>query len=93
MRNFFEYIFSIFCISINCIFINGQATISYSLQNEIANTKNNLIPVRIEFKNNIDCYLLNQKYKADKYSLKERKQDLFFKLMTASNETQDDVIY
>ena len=66
-----KYLFILFYISIVLV-KSAQTKLSNSLIEYIGNHENELIPVRIEFNNNVNTYLLNQQFNFNKTPSNER---------------------
>ena len=87
-----KYIFcflTIFLISLNAY---NQEVKSIELNNWINNNPNELIPIRIEFNQNIDCYELNQQFKKNKTSIDNRSKIVNRLLMAQAASSQKQVI-
>lgn len=76
----------------NIIIVNGQSIISPILQNKIDVNSQELIPVRIEFGDNVDSYSLNQYYKQESYNIQRRQKDIIYKLLKTATTSQEYVI-
>jgi len=76
----------------NIIIVNGQSIISPILQNKIDVNSQQLIPIRIEFGDNVDSYSLNQYYKQENYTIQQRQRDIIYKLLKTATTSQKYVI-
>ena len=86
-----KYLFILFYISIVLV-ESAQTKLSNSLIEYIGNHKNELIPVRIEFNNNVNTYLLNQQFNFNKTSSNERIKILIKKLRQQAFDSQKDIL-
>jgi len=75
------------------LIINGQGVISNELQNVIADANSNdFISIRIEFKENVDCYYLNNEFKENEISVDERPKIVIQQLQNQANASQSELI-
>jgi len=75
------------------IIINGQGVISSKLQNVMLDANSNdFISVRIEFKENVDCYYLNNEFKENEVAVDERPKIVIQQLQDQSNSSQSELI-
>ncbi|MEC8603745.1 MAG: S8 family serine peptidase [Bacteroidota bacterium] len=70
----------------------GQGKKTKRLKEWISNHKGEKIPVRIEFIDNVDCFLLNQQFKSDKTPIAERIKTVNRKLITQSIKSQQPIL-
>ena len=70
----------------------GQGKKTKRLKEWISNHTGEKIPVRIEFIDNVDCFLLNQQFKSDKTPIAERIKTVNRKLITQSIKSQQPIL-
>ena len=89
MSRIFFVIFSLFF----SFTINGQGVLSNELQAVIAESNpNDFISIRIEFKENIDCYYLNNEFKENEISVDERPKIVIEQLQDQANISQTEIV-
>ena len=89
MSRIFSVIFSL----IFSFTINGQGVLSSELQALIADANpNDFISIRIEFKENVDCYYLNNEFKENEISVDERPKIVIEKLQDQAEISQTEIV-
>ena len=87
-RIFFAIFFLLFCFT-----INGQGVLSPELQSVISESNSNdFISIRIEFKENIDCYYLNNEFKENAISIEQRPKIVIEQLQNQAEISQTEII-
>lgn len=82
----------IFLLLFSCT-ISGQGVLSSELQSVIADSKpNDFISIRIEFKENVDCYYLNNEFKENKISVDKRPKIVIQQLQDQAKISQAEII-
>ena len=87
-----KYLFCFLLLPLISLNAYNQDVKSIELNYWINNNPNQLIPVRIEFNQNIDCYELNQQFKANKTSIDNRSKIVNRLLMSQAASSQKQVI-
>ena len=73
--------------------INGQGVLSSELQAAIAESNpNDFISIRIEFKENVDCYYLNNEFKENEIPVDERPKIVIQQLQSQANNSQTEIV-
>lgn len=73
--------------------IKGQNTLTPALQEVLNKSDNNdYISIRIEFKENVDCYFLNNELKENKTTISERPKIVIQQLQEQANLSQSDLV-
>nr|MBC8411510.1 S8 family serine peptidase [Paracoccaceae bacterium] len=89
MFRIFSVIFSLF-FSFTII---GQGVLSSELQAVIADANpNDFISIRIEFKENVDCYYLNNEFKENEISVDERPKIVIEQLQGQAEISQTEIV-
>ena len=89
MLRFFSVIFSL----LFSFAINGQGVLSSELQAVIAVANpNDFISIRIEFKENVDCYYLNNEFKENEISVDERPKIIIEQLQDQAETSQTEIV-
>jgi bacillopeptidase F len=87
------YTLFIFCIICSCFFSNAQQLISPKLAEKIANAgANDKIIVRIEFKDNVNCFALKNEFNQQKMPANERVNRVVLALQKQANLSQHDLL-
>jgi len=88
--------FRIFFVIFSLLFsfkINGQGVLSNELQAVIAESNpSDFISIRIEFKENVDCYYLNNEFKENEISVDERPKIVIEQLQDQANISQTEIV-
>ena len=88
----YRIFFAIFSL-LFCFTINGQGIISAELQSVMFEAKSNdFISIRIEFKENIDCYYLNNDFKENEISVDQRPKIVIEQLQNQAEISQSEII-
>ena len=88
--------FKLFFVIVSLLFsftINGQGVLSSELQAVIAESNpNDFISIRIEFKENVDCYYLNNEFKENEISVDERPKIVIEQLQNQAEISQTEIV-
>ena len=88
----FRIFFAIFPL-IFCFTIHGQGVLSAELQSAISEANSNdFISIRIEFKENIDCYYLNNEFKENQTPVSQRAKIVIEQLQNQAEISQTEII-
>ena len=73
-----------------CFTINGQGLLSAELQSVISEAhSNDFISIRIEFKENVDCYYLNNEFKENEIPVDQRPKIVIEQLQESGGNQSD----
>ncbi len=86
-----RYIFSLILIH-SSFLILAQPVFTTKLENWIETHPTELIPIRIEFADNIDCFSLNQYFKNNDYPNERRIKEINHSLQVQANESQKKIL-
>ena len=87
-----KYFLILFFFSSAITFGYAQSNTTLELKQYMNSHWDELIPIRIEFNKNVDCYNLNEKFKAQKTALDKRVKKVNTDLINQSYESQHQIL-
>ena len=87
----YRFVFFLVVLIATCS-LYGQGKKTKRLKEWISNHPGEKIPVRIEFIDYVDCFLLNQQFKSNKTPIAERIKTVNRKLITQSIKSQQPIL-
>lgn len=87
-----KYFLFLFFFSLGITFSYAQSNTTLELKQYMQSHWDELIPIRIEFNKNVDCYNLNEKFKAQNTALDKRVKKVNKDLINQSYESQHQIL-